>query len=385
MLAGSPHPRSRSSQRIPGLDGIRACAFLLVIFGHCGFEWVPPGFGVTVFFFLSGYLITTLLRREFLRSGDISLARFYTRRAFRILPPLYCGIALSVFAAYVGLTTSPVRWKSVVAILLFLTNYEHAILHYHVPLGLSVLWSLSVEEHFYLLFPLLYLLLLKWSKSRRRQISVLFLICGAVLVWRIVLMDGYHVFWNRIYTGTDTRLDSLLFGCILAIGFNPAIDNVDCLSRRQWATALYASIVILLLAIAMRGASFRQTFRYSIQGLALMPIFVYVTRFPDSLITRFFDTRLLVHIGDLSYALYVIHYTVMFSVEKWVTKTPFFTVMITLAVSYGLARAVRVLVESPAFRMRDRVLSKQRQAPRRIEKSAHSRLSSEDASLSHIP
>ena len=208
------------------------------------------------------------------------------------------------------------RWKSVATILLFLTNYEEALLHYTVPVGLSVLWSLAVEEHFYLLFPVAYKFLRKWSINRLHQVSALLLICGAVLAWRIVLMDGYHVFWNRVYTGTDTRLDSILFGCILAIGFNPVIDNVDCLSRRQWTVAGWLAFAVLTASIAMRGEPFRQTFRYSIQGLALMPIFVYVIRFPDSAITRIFDTKALVHIGDLSYALYVVHYTVMFAVQK---------------------------------------------------------------------
>lgn len=381
MMAGSTSLPSKSPRRIPGLDGIRGCAFLLVVFGHSGFKWVPDGFGVTVFFFLSGYLITTLLRRELIQSGSISISRFYTRRAFRILPPLYCGIALSISAALLGFTTSPVRWKSVATILLFLANYEEAFLHYSVPLGLSVLWSLSVEEHFYLLFPLVYRFLQKWFLSRMRQVSTLLLICAGVLVWRIVLIDGYHVFWNRVYTGTDTRLDSILFGCVLAIGFNPVIDNVDRLSRRQWTLVAGTAVAVLLISIAMRGEPFRQTFRYSIQGLALMPVFVYVIRFSDSGMTRFFDTKLLVHIGDLSYALYVTHYTVMFSVQKWITVDPFLTVTITLAVSYGIARIIRILVEKPVARMRDRVLAKEQRRARVSRRDPVQNSSTEGVSL----
>jgi peptidoglycan/LPS O-acetylase OafA/YrhL len=381
MMTGNSRLPSESPQRIPGLDGIRGCAFLLVIFGHSGFKWIPNGFGVTVFFFLSGYLITTLLRREFIRSGSISISQFYIRRAFRILPPLYCGIALSVSAALIGFTTSAVRWKSVATILLFLTNYEEALLHYTVPVGLSVLWSLAVEEHFYLLFPVGYKFLRKWSINRLHQVSALLLICGAVLAWRIVLMDGYHVFWNRVYTGTDTRLDSILFGCILAIGFNPVIDNVDCLSRRQWTVAGWLAFAVLTASIAMRGEPFRQTFRYSIQGLALMPIFVYVIRFPDSAITRIFDTKALVHIGDLSYALYVVHYTVMFAVQKWITVDPFLTVTITLSVSYVIARIIRILVENPFARMRDRVLAKEQQRVLTARRSPVPNSSTEDVAL----
>jgi peptidoglycan/LPS O-acetylase OafA/YrhL len=131
----------------------------------------------------------------------------------------------------------------------------------------------------------------------------------------------------------------------------------------------------------MRGEPFRQTFRYSIQGLALMPIFVYVIRFPDSAITRIFDTKALVHIGDLSYALYVVHYTVMFAVQKWITVDPFLTVTITLSVSYVIARIIRILVENPFARMRDRVLAKEQQRVLTARRSPVPNSSTEDVAL----
>src|SRR4051794_26452168 len=84
--------RIGGQNHIRGLDGIRALAFFLVLGGHSGFSWIPNGFGVTLFFFLSGYLITTLLRLEYIQTGAISISRFYVRRAFRILPPFYCAL-----------------------------------------------------------------------------------------------------------------------------------------------------------------------------------------------------------------------------------------------------------------------------------------------------
>src|SRR5579863_10318382 len=215
---------SDGAGRIKGLDGMRAGAFLLVLGGHCGFKWIPNGFGVTVFFFLSGYLITTLLRREWIRTGAVSVTRFYIRRAFRIMPPLYCGMTLAIALALAGVIASDVKWKAVAAIQLFLTNYSEVVLGCSVPLGLSVLWSLAVEEHFYLVFPWLYRNLLRLGMRQSQQALILGCICLVVLIWRSCLMFEFHTFWNRVYTGTDTRLDSILFGSIMAIAANPAID-----------------------------------------------------------------------------------------------------------------------------------------------------------------
>src|SRR5262249_39300014 len=158
------------------------------------------------------------------------------------------------------------------------------------------------EEHFYLLFPVLYLVLLKSGQSAGRQSALLGCVCAATLVWRFVLMGSFHVFWNRVYTGTDTRLDSILFGAIMAIAANPVIDPFPALSRKWCGTAALLSIAILLATIAARDEFFRQTARYSIQGLALAPLFFYVARYPDSWPTRWLQWKPLTTLGDLSYA-----------------------------------------------------------------------------------
>jgi peptidoglycan/LPS O-acetylase OafA/YrhL len=349
-----------TDDRIKGLDGIRACAFLLVLAGHCGLKWVPNGFGVTVFFFLSGFLITTLLRMEWIRTGTISVSRFYIRRAFRILPPLYCAIALAIAAAKLGILHTEVQWRAVVAIQLFLTNFAEQVPGLTIPLGLSPLWSLAVEEHFYLLFPVLYLALTKSGFSRGRQSALLGGVCAAALLWRFVLMGGFHVFWNRVYTGTDTRLDSILYGAIMAIAANPVINEFPALSRKQCGTAALVSIAILLATIAARSEFFRQTARYSIQGLALAPVFFYVIRHPESLPTRWLEWKPLTTLGDLSYALYVFHYIVMFAVNTWITANPVATLVLTFGITCILAELSRRYVERPAARLRNRVLEKSR-------------------------
>ena len=116
---------SKPTTYIPGLDGIRAIAFALVYLGHSGFEKFVGrgGIGVTIFFFLSGYLITTLLRLEADSSGTISISQFYLRRTFRIFPPMYVTVAVWVALATAGIFVGTVYWQSIVVASLYLANY----------------------------------------------------------------------------------------------------------------------------------------------------------------------------------------------------------------------------------------------------------------------
>ena len=349
-------PAGRS--RICGLDGIRALAFLIVLGGHCGFSWIPNGFGVTVFFFLSGYLITTLLRLEWIQTADISIPRFYIRRAFRMLPPFYCALIFAIVLASAGLTPVSVRWRAIAVVQLFLTNYGECIIGVTLPAGLSVLWSLAVEEHFYFIFPFIYRSLLRRNMHRNPQLMMFGGLCVLVLAWRAVLMFPLHADWTRVYLGTDTRIDSILYGSIMAIALNPVIDNLDRLSRGLCTVAAIAGALILIASIAVRGEMFRQTVRYTIQGIALLPVFLFVIRYPDSLITRLLDLKVFTHIGDLSYSLYLVHATILVVVEGWVKPRPVVNLILTFTLSYVLALVIRQYVELPSHRMRGRVLRK---------------------------
>ncbi|MDP9052691.1 MAG: acyltransferase [Acidobacteriota bacterium] len=343
-------------RRIKGLDGIRAVAFLMVLGGHSGYSWIPNGFGVTVFFFLSGYLITTLLRLEWLEKQDISIGEFYIRRTFRILPPFYIAVIFAITMAAAGLTPSSVHWKSLVVVQLFLTNYSDYLIGSTMTTGLIVLWSLAVEEHFYLIFPWAYRALLKKVSGVSRQVILFGGLCLLVLVWRTVLMIVFHADWHRVYSGTDTRVDSILYGSILAIAANPAIDRIDYLSRRQCTWVAFAGAVILAVSIAARDEIFRQTVRYTIQGLALLPIFFFVVRYSDSALTRMLEARVLTHVGELSYSLYLVHATVLVMVQTFVGRQPLVDLALTSAISYPLALGIYRFVERPSHRLRNRAL-----------------------------
>jgi len=236
---------------IPSLDGIRAFAFFLVFVGHIGLgRVVPAGFGVTIFFFLSGYLITTLLRREYDSYENLDLKKFYTRRALRIFPPYYLVLLGAVGLSILGFATSRIDFHPVMAQIFYYTNYwilsygEHGQAE-----GTGPFWSLAVEEHFYLVFPLIYLAMRRLKLTGRQQLIVLLGMCALVLLWRCFLVFVLHTPSSSIYVRTDTRFDSLLYGCTLAVYCNPALDeNVKKASKVWQRVLLPMGFVILMVS-----------------------------------------------------------------------------------------------------------------------------------------
>ena len=158
---------------IPSLDGIRAIAVLVVFVGH-GFtvqESFPGHVGVTIFFFLSGYLITTLMRREISRTGTVSLGKFYLRRALRILPPAYLAVAASMAVVVLGIVDATVRPFGVLSELFMFTNYYISSGgRDYLPPATSQMWSLAVEEHYYLVFPAMVLAMLSLKMKLRSEV-----------------------------------------------------------------------------------------------------------------------------------------------------------------------------------------------------------------------
>jgi peptidoglycan/LPS O-acetylase OafA/YrhL len=350
---------------IPSLDGIRAASFLVVFVAHAGLpDLIPGGFGVTVFFFLSGYLITTLMRQEWEALGTVSLKQFYLRRALRILPPFYLTLALATAAAGFGLLAGGFASSAIVAQSFHAANYW-IILHGYdgQPGGTGVYWSLAVEEHFYLVFPLIFIALRKWVGTPARRAAILYAICAAILVWRMVLVHHFHVPLDRTYVASDTRVDSILYGCALAVYGNPVIDGPSRFSETWWKAALPVAVAVLLFTFLYRDPGFRETTRYSLQGLALTPVFVTAIRYPSWLVYRPFNTRVASFIGVLSYSLYLVHHVLIFIVQTHLPVHPVAQAGIALALSLALAWIIYRLVEKPCAVLRKR-LSRTVQPPR---------------------
>ncbi len=350
---------SKAANHIPSLDGLRAVSFGIVFVAHSGLDkLVPGGFGVTVFFFLSGFLITTLMRTEFERSGTVSLKAFYLRRVLRILPPFYLVLTVAALLTGVGFLGGQLIPNAVAAQFLHYANYW-IIRHDYTgqPLGTGVYWSLAVEEHFYLLFPLLYLFLRRLRASQRRQAVVLWTVCGAILVWRCVLVFGLHAETNRTYLGSDTRFDSILFGSALAVFGNPVLDGDPKGSPTLWKWGLLPlGVGALLFTFLFRADWFRETFRYSLQGLGLTPLFICAIRWPTFAPFKVLNTPVLSFLGAISYSLYLVHHVIIFAVQRHLPQLhPVLQAVIAAGLAVAISYGIYLAVEKPCAKLRKRL------------------------------
>jgi peptidoglycan/LPS O-acetylase OafA/YrhL len=325
---------------IPSLDGIRAISVLIVVLAHAGYgHLVPGGLGVTIFFFLSGYLITTLFIREHDSTKTVAIPAFYARRMLRLFPPLLLTLLIAYTLTATGLLPGGVSVGGLASQLLYFANY-HAIFFgaaNAVPAGTGILWSLAVEEHFYLVYPFLVFAAIRFRLSRSSCAAVLGVVCLAVLAWRFHLATGADFFENRTYYASDTRFDSILFGCILALVANPALKTDVTTFGVSDFCLLAASLGLLLVTLIIRDPLFRETLRYSLQGIALLPMFYYAIKFSRHPLFSWLNARPLRRLGVYSYCVYLIHFVVlrlMFEQIPWLKAQP------ALAFAGGLLASV---------------------------------------------
>jgi len=350
-------PLPSAARHIPSLDGIRAVSFMLVFAAHAGAStFISSDFGVTVFFFLSGFLITTLMRSEFDRNGSVNIRHFWLRRALRILPPFYL-VALA--ATLIALSLYPpgtVYAPAMTAELLFYANYWGIYgINREAP-GTGVVWSLAVEEQFYLLFPLLFISIQKLRVPRSKQAWLLWGLCVLILAWRCGLVMAMHSESTRIYIATDTRVDSVLFGCALAVWNNPVLDEPTGSSGLWKFLLLPAALAALLICFLFQSTVFRETWYFSIQGAALTLVFIAAIRFHTWPLFRFLNWRPVVFIGTLSYSLYLVHDVLLRAVARlWPQSHAWQRAVISLAASVIAAWAIYVLIEKPCARLRKRL------------------------------
>lgn len=287
--------------RVAALDGWRGVAILLVIVNHRAdstrFEahlWsILGGMGVDMFFVISGYIITTILLRERDRSGTICLSRFYLRRVFRLLPAAYVYLGVIVVLSRFVDLYSFTPWE-VVSFLLFFRNYW-AWLHPHIGLYSSHLWSLAVEEHFYLVWPVSLLLV----DERKAAWIAAALACGCA-GWRLW---SFHETAPALMRGlsmrTDMRADGLLLGCLLAIVLRSGRVRGLIYRNVPKETPILCGFPILLLEQRNLGYS---SFVVSL----LLTLAIASTLVVDEgLAYRWVTSRPMVAIGTVSYSLYL--------------------------------------------------------------------------------
>lgn len=328
------------------LDGFRAIAILIVFIAHCGLERVVPGgFGVTIFFFLSGYLITSLLRSEYEQTHGIGLGAFYIRRTLRIWPPLYITIAVAWLVMRFVFPQAHIDPWGVLAQLAFVINYAYLWGH---GSGLDLpLWSLAVEEHFYLLFPLVYKVFLT-SMSRRGATLTCLALCALILLIRIAYAVTYGPL-GIVYYWSHTRIDSILFGCCLALYNNPVLD------REAWRPGkghLALALISLLGCLVFRNEVFRQTLRYSVQGLALYVVFSDALH-DKGAFSRLLSSRPLRIVSLYSYTFYLVHVLVIkVCTDRLMIESTVPLILVSGAATMAYCAAMHRFVEAPLARLR---------------------------------
>ena len=309
---------------MPALDGLRAVSVVLVVLSHFGLRrYVPGGFGVTAFFFISGFLITRQVLAEQSVKGQLDLGQFYIRRLLRLYPALLVMLAC---AATIGIALGArITGGQVAAGIFYYTNINTLFVPYlSAPEGmyhpLGVLWSLAVEEHYYLVYPALIFLV---GRTRMRLALVLCLVIVAVTLWRQHLADAC-VFAippcrgdnedSRILQGTDTRLDSILYGAVLAtvLGTRLAGPVLRVLNSRL---VFLAGIAMLLASFLVRDPVFRDGMRFTVQGIGLTCTIGSALFSPHlGWIRTALSVRPALLIGRWSYSLYLWHSFVMLAV-----------------------------------------------------------------------
>lgn len=341
---------------IPALDGLRAAAVALVILAHYGLgHVVPGGLGVTVFFFLSGFLITRLLLAERAATGRVCIRNFYVRRFLRLYPALLFLIGAG--SLVLTFLDQPPAWKHVLAGLFYYENYNHNVFNKGENSPFHILWSLAVEEHFYLVFPLLF------AGLARHPGRLLAVSGGLALLSLALRLHGIAYGWadaDYTYEASEMRMESILYGVMLATLVElPRGRQLIARVLMHWG-ALCSGIALLGVSVLLRDEFFRATVRYTVQGIALMPVFAVLAfggaaRF-GALMRWILAHRLTVAIGRISYPLYLWHNTCHLVVA--VALAPEAGKLMQGAIAFGLSVAVACfsywMIERPALTLKKR-------------------------------
>lgn len=349
---------------ITGLDGLRALAVVMVLAYHLRLDLFKSGFlGVTIFFVLSGYLITGILLSEAEESGTIDLKNFWNRRIRRLVPAV---MSMAVVIVFVSAIANRVLFtkacKDFLPSIFGFNNWWqifNKVSYFEAagaPSPFTHCWTLAIESQFYLIYPLLIIAVFKLAggrtddaRARAKRALILECISLFLAIISVILMA---VLYNpaqdasRIYYGTDTRAFSLLFGALLAIMWhyhlipkrlsstvNAIIGSVGLLGLILMATLISAST-----GFWYRGGQFIATL--------LTALVIYAVSGKKSPLSRFLSNPVLKWIGDRSYSIYLWHYPIILLISKGI-KSSFLITLIEIILSVSLAELSYRFIETP--------------------------------------
>ncbi len=358
----STFSNSFKAKSIPSLDGIRAISALFVIIGH--FSYLYLGFfenyfgkilgptiaysignqytGVSFFFVLSGFLITNLLIIEHEKSGTINYKQFFFKRVFRIFPAFYF-YALIIFLFLKKSAILAYSNQDIWASLTYTHNYFSDLNPWHI----GHFWSLSLEEQFYLFWPILFLL---FHKRLGKKLSL-----GVILLSPAIRLITYFLFveWRgRISIMTHTRLDSLLFGAYLAYlyregQFQKLYKKIEKY-KLQYLFLFQILFLSRLLQTIFQG-KYILLLGFSLDAFSMCGLIIYAINSKDRLV-RFLNYPFVIHLGTLSYGLYLWQMPFVWSAYK----SDYLALRIFLI--YVMANISYIFIETPFMKLRDKLL-----------------------------
>lgn len=332
---------------VAGLDGLRALAVITVMAFHLGWSFVPGGaFGVSLFFTLSGYLITQVMLADHARAGKVDLKRFWSRRLRRLAPgSIVCLIAIAIVAVC-GLLDGARLRGDLFAALGYSANWRfatagttYAQLFESAPSPVLHFWSLAIEEQFYLVFPLLMIVLLRW----RKMLAPVLVVLAAASVAAMVLTQSR----NLAYYGTHTRAAELLIGALLALAIPVS---------RQLA-GVWAKIIALTGIIALGAYVYIAThahtsdnwlYRGGLSAFSLISCLLIVSVLVPGPIRKLMSSRPMVAVGKITYSLYLFHWPVFVVLNQDRMGFDGFALsLVRIGVTFAFACLSAWLIENP--------------------------------------
>lgn len=342
----------------PALDGVRGLAILTVMGVHTGGPFLEGGFlSVDLFFVLSGFLITSVLVEEWQRGGDIRLPRFYARRALRLLPGLVVLLAtLALWAMSFPPVAAAETRRQIAYTFFYVANWALAF-DAMSPMGvLGHAWTLAIEEQFYFVWPVVLLTLLRRGLSLRALAATTATLATVAGLLRFAMWMG-GASMERLFFGFDTRCDSLLAGCTAAfvVGMPGRLATPE--RRALWRAAGVVAVAGLaaawVLAVREQGYMYAGGFS-AVAALSAMLLIDVVDR-PSSALARLLATRPFVHVGRISYGLYLWHWPVFLALLLANPEWPAARLNAArFAVTFVLAQLSSTLVEQPCLRWKRR-------------------------------
>ena len=338
---------------MPSLDGIRGIAIILVLLLHANVRNFSGGFyGVDLFFVLSGYLITSILMREFMASKTINFCHFYRRRVLRLFPALAFMCFSFLCFAYFKLPNFEQTKFDVIASITYVSNWTRAF-ELGTPFILGHTWSLAVEEQFYLVWPLsLYLLLRRKSRSSACICALLV----AALSWGLrVWFTLYGYPFSRTYNGFDTHCDAMFLGTAFALAANPMHNDafsrtVNKICYKIWPFAVLGAVSLIVFSHLFQKST-------TIYGFGFFALFsaVIVVAFAqekNNILTFLLRKPLIVYVGRISYGVYLWHFPVFIILAVVFGLTDPYFVPVSFAFVFGISILSYHFLEVPLLKLR---------------------------------